>query len=210
VGVEQVGHPVQPNRGLPGSWRALHTEALVGTGADDVVLVRLDGRHDVAHGARPRPFDLLDEDAADRRARAGAGGLAGPGELLVFIGGELSPGEPEPPPPRQAHGVGRAGTVEGPRHRRPPVDDDGVALAVVDVTPADVQSLARQRPPGLGRRVAPAVVTRRRRLAGVRQEIPGMLNGAARVIKPPKEQWYAGDVAQGLRPAVQIGLEVFL
>ncbi len=201
---------MQPDRGLPGSRRALHTEALVGICADDVVLVRLDGRHDVAHRARPRPFNLLDEDAADRRPPAGAVGLAGPGELLVLIGGELIPGEPEPPPPRQAHGVGRAGTVEGPGHWRPPVDDDGVALAVVDVSPADVQLLARQRPPGLGRPAAQAVVARRRRVAGVRREIPGMLNGGARVIKPPKEQWYAGDVAQGLRPAVQVGLEVFL
>ena len=74
VGVEQVGDPVQADRGLPGSGCALDAQRVLRAGPDDVVLVRGDGGHDVAHRPGPRPLDLLDEDAADRasasRARA--------------------------------------------------------------------------------------------------------------------------------------------
>jgi hypothetical protein len=206
VRVEQVGHPVQPDRGLPGPRRTLHAQALVGAGPDDVVLVRLDRRHDVAHRARPRPLDLLDEDAADRARRPSR-----LGELLVLIGGELGAGEPEPAPPRQAHRVGRAGPVEGPGHRRAPVDDDRVAIAVMDVTTPDVQPFARQRPRWPVRPAALAVAAARRfRRAGFGRERPGIHNGAFGVVEPPKEERDVRDVAQGLRPVVQIGLEVLL
>src|SRR5262249_19855128 len=75
------------------------------------------------------------------------GGPSRPGELLVLIGGELGACEAEPAPPHQPHRVGRAGPVEGPGHRRAPVDDDRMAVAVMDVTAPDVQPFARQRPP---------------------------------------------------------------
>ena len=84
----------------------------------------------------------------------------------------------------------------------------------MNVAPADVQPLTRQsprRPARPGRRAAPAAVLRRRfRLAGSGRERPGIHNDAFGVIEPPEEQGHVGDVAQGLRPVVEVGLEVLL
>ena len=62
-------------------------------------------------------------------------------EELVLVGGQLAAGEPEAPAQRQVHRVGRAGPVERPRHRRPPVDDRGRAVRRVHVPAADVEAV---------------------------------------------------------------------
>ena len=116
VRVQQVRDPVQPDRGLPGAGRALHADGLRRVGAHDIVLVGLDGRDDVPHGSRPRPLDLVDQDPARPggrdRGRTGRAAALGPTEELVLVGGQLAACEPEAPPPRQVHRVGRAGPVE--------------------------------------------------------------------------------------------------
>src|SRR6202021_2512833 len=93
VGVEQVGDPVQADRGFPGSGCALDAQRVLRAGPDDVVLVRGDGGHDVAHRPGPRPLDLLDEDAADRAAASRARVA---GEYLVLVRGELAARKTEP------------------------------------------------------------------------------------------------------------------
>ena len=152
VRVQQVRDPVQSDGGLPGARRALHADRLVGAGADDVILVRLDGRDDVPHGPRPRPLDLLDEDLArpgsgsmDRTVRAASPGPAAcaSGEELIFVGSQLAAGEPEAPAQREVHRVRGAGSVERPGHRRPPVDHGGRAVRRVHVPAADVKAVAR-------------------------------------------------------------------
>src|SRR5208282_2109180 len=109
VRIQQVRDPVQPDGRLPGTGRALHANRLVGAGADDVILVRLDGRDDVPHGTGPRPLDLIDEDLARpgsramvRTVRAASPGPAGcaSGEELILVSGQLTAGEPEAPAQR--------------------------------------------------------------------------------------------------------------
>src|SRR5262249_27789013 len=53
VGIEQVGRPVQPDRGLPGPRRTLDADRVLEPGSYDHVLLGLDGRDDVAHRAGP-------------------------------------------------------------------------------------------------------------------------------------------------------------
>ena len=102
-------------------------------------------------------------------------------EALVFKGGERSPGEPEPPPQGEAHRVGRAGPVERPGHRGPPVEDDRGAVVVVHVAPSDVEV-------GAGEVV--------------------VCLGELGVVKPAEEQRRVGQVLQRLGPAVKVGLQV--
>src|SRR5207247_10732160 len=64
------------------------------------------------------------------------------------------------------------------------------------------------RPPGPA---APAVAARLLlRLAASRRERTRIHNGAFGVIEPPEEQRHVRDVAQSLRPVIQVGLEVLL
>ena len=65
------------------------------------------------------------------------------GEPLVLVAGQLAVGEAEAAAAGQALGIGGAGLVERPAHRRPPVDDDGVARVVADMAAADVERLGR-------------------------------------------------------------------
>ncbi len=51
--VEEEGRPVQRDGGLPGAGTALHDEHARQAGTDDLVLLRLDRLHDVAHPASP-------------------------------------------------------------------------------------------------------------------------------------------------------------
>ena len=183
VGVQQVGDPVQADRGLPGAGGALHAQRAVRASPDDVVLVRRDGGHDVAHRPGPRPLDLLDEDAADRARRARGRRARVAGEHLVLVRGELATRKAEPPAQFQPHRVGRAGPVERPGHRGPPVDHDRMPFLVVHVPPAHVEPLPRELAAG----------------AWVR-----------RIVQPAEEQRRVRQVAERLHPPVQVGFQVLL
>ena len=63
---------------------------------------------------------------------------------LVLVAGELAGREAEPAAAHQTLRLDGAGLVERPAHRRPPVDDDGVAGGVADVPAADVEGLVRR------------------------------------------------------------------
>ena len=63
-------------------------------------------------------------------------------EVLVDDVGELSLVEDEPTTPFEAERVPKCGPVKGDRHRRSPVDDDGLAQAVLYMPATDVPSLA--------------------------------------------------------------------
>ena len=133
-GVEQPGGPVQADGGLAGARGSLDADARREVAADDLVLLGLDRRDDVAHRARPRALDLGRED------RAVVGAVA-PDEALVLVGREPAAVDAEPAPQLDAHRVGRGGAVEGGRDGCPPVDDDGVPRVVGDVSAPDVEGL---------------------------------------------------------------------
>ncbi len=136
VGVQQVRDPVQADRRLAGAGAALYADGAGQPRADDLVLLGLDRRDDVAHGADARPLDLLLEQLAD------AGRLGGVGEVLVLVRGQLPARVPEAAAQRDVLRVGLGGPVERLGDRRTPVDHHRVAVGVVDVAAADVELLA--------------------------------------------------------------------
>jgi hypothetical protein len=89
--IQQPGGPVQADRGLAGTRGSLHAYRCPRVSSHDLVLLRLDGRDDVAHRPDARPLDLVDEDLA-------AGDVAGlrRDEVLVLVGGEPAPVDAEP------------------------------------------------------------------------------------------------------------------
>ncbi len=102
-------------------------------GADDLVLVGLDGGDDVAHRADVRAFDLVD----DQPAQAGGRRLAGE-QLVVEAGHDVVVGEAEPAAPGHLPRIGPAGPVEAGGHVGAPVDDDRFVAVVGDVAAPDV------------------------------------------------------------------------
>ena len=135
-GVEQPGRPVQPDGRLARARRALHAHADGHVAADDLVLLRLDRRDDVAHRTGAGALDLRREERACRR-----GGLLGLAQVLVLEGGQATLVDPEPTPQHDVHRVERRRPVERGRDRGAPVDDDGVARRVGDVATSDVELL---------------------------------------------------------------------
>ena len=178
---------MQADRGLPGAGRALHAHGRRRARPDDVVLLGLDRRDDVAHRAGSRPLDLVDQQVAGGlkvgffRTDRGGCCLFIALEPFVFVGGERAAGETEPSPEGQAHRVGLAGPVERPRYRGPPVEHDRGAVGVVHVAAADVE-------------------------VGAREVL--VLAGQLAVVEAAEEQGGVGQVLQRLGPAVQVGLEV--
>ncbi len=147
VQVEQVGGAVQADGGLAGAGRALHADRDVQVGPDQLVLLRLDGGDDVAHGPDAGPLDLGGQDPA-RGAE-----LLTAVEVLVFEAGQQPGGEPEPAADRDALRLARAGPVERPGHRRPPVEHHRLAVVVGDVPAPDVVAVPGVvlRPPARSR-----------------------------------------------------------
>jgi hypothetical protein len=122
---------VQADRGLPGAGRTLDAHGLAQPGADDLVLVGLDGRDDVAHRAGARALDLLGEEPALLEVAALV-------EPLVFVGGQVAAVIAEPAAAGDVHRVRGAGLIERPGDRSPPVDHQRAAAVVVDVPAPDV------------------------------------------------------------------------
>lgn len=113
--VEQESGPVQPHGGLAGAGAALHTDRLGQIGADEGVLVGLDGGHDVAHRAHARPLDLGGDDRTRTAVRALNGAARVLGEVFVLEAGQGAAGPAETAAHADAERVGRAGAVEGAR-----------------------------------------------------------------------------------------------
>ncbi len=130
--VQQPGRAVQPDSGLAGTGRTLYAQALGDVCPDDFVLLRLDGRDDVAHRPGAGPLDLGGEDP-------GAAVVHGRGlEVLVLVRGQRPAFDTEAAPPSHPHRLGAARPVEGAGDVGAPVDDHGVATGVGHVTATDV------------------------------------------------------------------------
>ena len=112
---------------------------------DDLVLLPLDGRHDVAHAAGAGPLQGGQQHLRAGQAEPGAGFAALGIEELVLEVQHLLPFGEEVAAADQAHGVGAGGPVEGLGDRRPPVDDQRLLVLVGDGQPADVERLGVPR-----------------------------------------------------------------
>ena len=84
---------MEPDGGLAGAGPALHRQELVEGGADDLVLLRLDGGDDVEHLAGAGPLELGQQRVA--AAQAGGPGLVlTAAEEVVGHGHHAFPGRP--------------------------------------------------------------------------------------------------------------------
>src|SRR5882762_3440132 len=100
VAVEEVGGAVEADGGFSGAGGALDAEGVVEVGADEGVLVGLDGGDDVAHGSDAGAFDFFGEDFAGE-----AEGFALV-EAFLFVRAELSVVESEAAAADNSAGVG--------------------------------------------------------------------------------------------------------
>ncbi len=144
VRVQEVGRAVQAHGGLSRARRTLDHERALERHAHDDVLLGLDRRDDVAHGAGARALDLGLEDL---RVRVGVAvgkvaGQLGPGQRLVLERREMAAGEPVPAPCGDAHRLLGRGPVERRADGSAPVHDHGLAVRVGHVAAPDVEGLA--------------------------------------------------------------------
>ena len=127
---------MQAHRGLTGAGRTLDAQRGVEFGPDQLVLVGLDGGHDVAHRTDPGPFDLFPQQVGPEPEL-----LAGI-EVFVFERGQHTVVETEPAAQLDPLPILRAGPVERLADRGAPVDHHRVTELVADVPAADVEDLA--------------------------------------------------------------------
>ena len=103
-----------------------------------MVLLGLDRRHDLAHRSGALGADLGEHRVGNPAGDVGRVRII---EMLVEVRRDFAGVEREPPPQRHAERVGAGGSVERRRDGRPPIDDDGIVLVVLDVPPAEVPPL---------------------------------------------------------------------
>ncbi len=136
VRVQQPRGAVQADGRLPRAGGSLDADRRLGVGADEGVLLGLDGGDDVAHRARARTLDLAGQDVR------GGVHLGLVGEVLVLVGRQAALLDAEPAAQPHAGAVVAGRAVEPAGDVGAPVDDDRVAGGVGDVPAADVQALA--------------------------------------------------------------------
>ncbi len=136
-GVEHIGGAVQRDHRLPGAGTALdHGDAAV-LGADDRVLLGLEGGHRGAHPAGAAGLERGRERAvADHVLRGGLGAV----EQLVAHPDHGALRQPQVTAPAQAHRVHGCRLVERAGGVGPPVDQGGqLVLVALEAQPADPQ-----------------------------------------------------------------------
>jgi hypothetical protein len=137
MGVKQVRDAVQRHHGLTGTRSTFDDQNALMVEADDLVLLGLNRRHDVAHPVTAR--------CVDRREQRGIAALR-PVRSAEDLVGELDdvapPGEELASAPH-AFGVRGGGDVEGTRRGRPPVEQQRFVFVgfVEDSDTPDVQLL---------------------------------------------------------------------
>jgi hypothetical protein len=141
--VQQEGGAVQRHGRLAGAGAALHDQHTAVRGADDGVLLGLDGPHDVAHAAGARGVQRGQQHTvAVGVLEAGAFVVGEVQDLVVQFGDRAALGGDVAAPPQTHRGV-PGGEVERAGHRRPPVDQQRGALGV-GRTDADAADMVRR------------------------------------------------------------------
>lgn len=131
---------MQGDRGLAGAGPALDDEHPAVRGADDPVLLGLDGAHDVVHAAGPGGVERGEQHGVRVGALVPGALRVGQVEDLVVQGGDRAPPAADVATAAQPHGGMAGGEVERAGHLRAPVHDQWCAFRVVrtDSDPADV------------------------------------------------------------------------
>ena len=140
VGVEQIGGPVERHHRLAGAGPALHHQHAGQRRADHLVLLALDGRHDVGQLARAAFLQCRHQRAVPLH-RAVVQRLGRRAEQFVVHAQQRSTPDGEVAATNQAHRVRSGCSVERFGHRRPPVDHDGVLGSVGHRHASDVKRL---------------------------------------------------------------------
>ena len=138
VGVQQIGGAVQGHDGLAGAGTAADDRHPLVGGADGLVLLRLDGGDDVAHGAAPGPGQGRHQRALpeDRQVGLGAGV-----QQVVLQADDVIVAATQHATSDHVHGGRLGGAIERFGSGGPPVDHQGLVLGVADPEPADVAGL---------------------------------------------------------------------
>lgn len=130
---------MQGHRRLTGAGASLHDQRAAEVGADDAVLLGLDGRDDVVHPAGPLRRQRGEQCALALHLLPGAAAVEqGLVEDLVVDAGHLAARHRQVPPGANAHRLARRRLVEGARLLRAPVDQEGALVVVAQADAADV------------------------------------------------------------------------
>ena len=143
LGVEQIGDAVLSHHGLAGAGSALDHQHAGVIEADDLVLLGLDRRDDVAHAVAARRVDRGEQGriTAERALVAGVG--VGAAEYLVGEIEQTTSSRVELAPPAHPLRAGGGGDVERAGGRCPPVEQQRfmVVALVEDADATDVEPL---------------------------------------------------------------------
>src|SRR5262249_30954733 len=139
VGVEQVSGAVQRGDRLAGAGATLDDEDAAQFGADDAVLLLLDGGHHVGHPAGAFAAHGGDEGGlAGERVPVVLAEAVEVGDLVIDAGTRSLP-RVDVAPADQAAGLARGRGVEGARGGRAPVDQLEFVIVVAQADAADIQ-----------------------------------------------------------------------
>ena len=129
--VQEEGGPVQRDGRLPGAGTALDDQDPAVGGADDAVLLGLDGPNDVAHAAGSGGVQRREQyGVAARVLEAGALPVPEVEDLVVQLGDRTALGG-DVPAAAQPHRCVSGGEIEGAGDRCAPVDQQRRAVGVV-------------------------------------------------------------------------------
>ncbi|WP_443612938.1 hypothetical protein [Actinomadura madurae] len=142
VRVEEVRGPVQGGDRLAGAGAALDDQHALQAGPDDLVLLLLDGRDDVAHPAGPAAAERGEEGGLAHDAAAFRLLQALQVEHLVVQPDDLAVPQVQMAAARERAGRARGRGVERAGRLGAPVDQDGLAVLVAEPDAADVERVA--------------------------------------------------------------------
>jgi len=144
MGIQQVRGAVERNHSLAGSWPTLDDQQTGLRSANDLVLLALDRRNDVAEPPRPSGLERGDQgtvslDPSARRL------FVEPSEVtkeLVIDVEELTTPRRKVTSTLESERISSGRAIEGFGCSGPPVDDDRVLGSIPHADPADVQRVA--------------------------------------------------------------------
>ncbi len=187
VGVEEVRRPVERDRGLAGAGAPGDDQRARQIGAHGLVLLGLDGGHDVAHATGALSLERREQRTLAHDGETGLTNGSRVEHLVVEADDLTAPLGQDVAATQYAHPGDRGRPVERLGDRRPPVDHQRGVLGVVDAEPSHVEALGvvEVEPPEAERRVAD-VQRGEPALGGLDRDVPfepGLVGSAAAHVR---------------------------